>query len=131
MVRGRPPKPTQVLELSGAFKKDPKRKRARTNEPQPKGQIGAWPGESKGRTEEQAYNMILETVPANVLADSDQMFVWILAKLVFKIWNGEAKAAEIQMAMAGLGKLGMNPSERSRLQMGPKEKPKNRWSDVG
>jgi hypothetical protein len=32
---GRPPKPTNLLELSGAFRKNPKRRRAREKEPLP------------------------------------------------------------------------------------------------
>ena len=32
---GRPPKPTNLLELTGSFRKNPKRKRAREGEPQP------------------------------------------------------------------------------------------------
>jgi hypothetical protein len=32
---GRPPKPTNLLELSGAYRKNPQRKRAREGEPQP------------------------------------------------------------------------------------------------
>lgn len=128
MPRGRPPKPTKVLELNGAFKKDPQRKRARKNEPKPKGPIGPWPGESEGKTEEDAYKMILDTAPPGVLADSDQIFVWVMAKLLKRVWSGEARVSETQLLVTGLGKLGMNPSERTRLQLGPKEKPKNRWS---
>jgi hypothetical protein len=33
-LKGRPPKPTRVLEMSGSFQHNPSRKRARANEPQ-------------------------------------------------------------------------------------------------
>lgn len=32
--RGRPPKPTRILEMSGSFKRNPKRRRERANEPE-------------------------------------------------------------------------------------------------
>lgn len=42
-MAGRPPKPTNLLELTGAFRKDPARRRKRGNEPQPPGPIGEPP----------------------------------------------------------------------------------------
>jgi len=130
MSRGRPPKPTGVLELSGAFKKNPKRKKARTNEPETQGPIGSFPV-GRGLTQEDAYNWIKEKAPLGVLTDSDEIDIVQAAILLCKVMTGTAKAADHQLLSAKLGKFGMNPSDRSKLHLGDKQKPKNRWSDVG
>lgn len=128
MPRGRPPKPTKLLELSGAFKKDPQRKRARQNEPVPKGQIRDYPGDMADATQEDIYKLILETAPDGVVTDTDFLPIWNLARLQHRVCQGIAKVAELQALMAGLGRLGMNPSDRARMQLGTQEKPKNRWA---
>ena len=42
-MKGRPRKPTAVLEATGAFRKNPQRAAARANEPKPNGPIGKPP----------------------------------------------------------------------------------------
>jgi hypothetical protein len=130
MSRGRPPKPTKVLELSGAFKKDPKRKKARANEPTAEGQLGDCPVE-RGKTLEDAYAWIKERAPKTVLTLTDEIEVWHAAKLLTKVANDKAKSADHQQLSALLGKMGMNPSDRSKLHVVKTEKPKNRWSEIG
>lgn len=131
MTRGRPRKPTQVLELSGAFKKDPQRKRARANEPQPLGSLPPYPGSMEGGTQEDAYNLIVATAPPGVLTDADLITVLELSRILCLSWRDACTASERHLLLATLGKLGMNPSDRTRLQVAPEKKPKNRWSDVG
>jgi hypothetical protein len=131
MARGRPPKPTKVLELSGAFKKDPKRKKDRKNEPKPEGTIGPYPGDRAQCSQKDAYDLIVSSAPIGVLTPSDQPFVEEMARLLHLSWTNKATASERQLLMTGFGKIGMNPSERSRLHITKPEKPKNRWSDVG
>lgn len=126
MARGRPPKPTNLLELSGAFKKHPERKRARQAEPVPKGKIPAFQ-DFTGKTWEDAYNLILATVPDRVLSGSDYIMVMETAKLLWKSWNEDIKSCDRVLLMASLGKLGMNPSDRARLRVEP-EKKSNRWA---
>jgi hypothetical protein len=128
MSRGRPPKPTKVLELSGAFKKDPKRKRERANEPTTKGPLGSFPV-GRGLTQEDAYNWITEKAPLGVLKDSDEIFVVLVSVLLCKVMTGKAKAADHQLLSTSLGKLGMNPSDRAKISI-PAPKKRNRWADM-
>lgn len=130
MPRGRPRKPTAVLELSGAFKKDPKRKQARKQEPKAKGKIGPYPGSMKKSTEKDAYDLIVSLAPEGVLTEADQLFVYQMAQILHASWQGFIKSADRQQLLAGFSKLGMNPSDRTRLQIPESSKPKNRWSDV-
>jgi hypothetical protein len=131
MTRGRPPKATKVLELNGAYKKNPQRRKDRANEPQTTGPLPPYPGSMEGRTQEDAYNLIVASAPLGVLTDADLLTVLEMSRLLFLSWNDACTASERHLLLTMLGKLGMNPSDRARLQVAPKEKPKNRWSDVG
>lgn len=130
MAKGRPRKPTNLLELSGAYKKDPQRKKARQNEPSGGGGLGPYPGSRVGMTEEDAWNIIRTKAPKGVLEEADEEHVMLIARLMFLSWNDACTASERHLLATLLGKIGMNPSDRSRLQVASKEKPKNRWSDA-
>lgn len=122
MVKGRPRKATNLLELNGAYKKNPQRKKARANEPKPKKCNGAMPDFDTLITEDQALQMILDRIPDGVKTDSDDVGICLLAKKLKRAWNNEAIATEEQILHAGLGRLGMYPSDRSRLQVAPEKK---------
>lgn len=127
MVKGRPRKPTNVLELNGAFKEHPKRKKARQNEPSGGAGLGPYPGSRVGMSEEDAYNIIRNKAPQGVLTEADEEHVMLIARLMFLSWNDACTASERHLLAALLGKIGMNPSDRSRLQVSQEKKPKNRW----
>ncbi len=131
MAKGRPPKSTKVLELSGAFKKNPQRKKARENELQPL--QGDFPGfrSMEGKSQEAAFDLIVACVPPGVLTPSDWITVHEMSRLLFLSWNDACTASERHLLMAMLGKFGMTPADRVKLHGPAKEKPKNKWSDVG
>ena len=111
--------PTQVLELSGAFKKNPQRKR--TGEPVPSGPIGP-PHSSLNADEIAAYNELVSLAPPNVLTNADGWSVELAARIMAAIRKGDnVRASEQATLVTLLGKLGMNPSDRSRLTTPPDE----------
>lgn len=111
----RPRKPTAVLELCGAFKKDPKRGAARADEPKPVGEIGDPPD---GLTEavREAWIELRSLAHAGTLSPADGPFLLYAAK----VW-AQVKAADFVDPKLGvrfesiLGRLGMTPADRSRV----------------
>lgn len=131
MTRGRPPKSTKVLELNGAFKKNPKRKKVRENEVQPL--LGDFPGfkDMQGYSQEAAFDLIVASISPGVLTPNDWIAIMEMSRILFLSWNDACTASERHLLMSMLGQFGMTPPGRVKLQLGGKEKTKNRWSDVG
>lgn len=111
---GRPRTPTKVLELKGAFKKHPERRRERANEPQPMGQLGAPPKNLRKR-EQAVWDLI--AIAAPWLTDADRLFVAHTAMLGALVSMRKASPAEQRLYAVNLGKLGLNPAERSKIQL--------------
>jgi hypothetical protein len=111
-------------ELSGSFEKHPERKRKRKNEPKPKGVIGDAPASfnpdlSVGREMIQIWDEIVQQAPPGVLTFSDRMHVEVLCRLLYKIRHNLAKSGDYARAESLLGKMGMNPSDRSKVNLAP------------
>jgi hypothetical protein len=85
----------------------------------------------EGKTQENAFDLIVACAPPGVLTPSDWITVNEMSRLLFLSWNDACTASERHLLMAMLGKFGMNPSDRTRLQVTPEAKPKNRWSSTG
>lgn len=116
--------PTNVLELSGAFKKNPKRGRERADEPEPKAGIGPAP-EWLGDAERKAWDYIVGCVMPGVLGDSDRVYLEVAAELLAlkrAVGVMEMESAKLNRLEMMLGKLGMNPADRSRVKGKPVEK---------
>lgn len=120
---GRPPKPTKVLQLTGATKHDKKRYAARGKEPETTGPIGAppehWKKPSsypKGALEE-IWNDIVRQAPPGLLTLSDRMLLEFLCVDIYEGRRvgskGAARARE--NAEKRLAKLGMDPASRARM----------------
>jgi phage terminase small subunit len=114
----RPRKPTAVLELTGAFKKDPQRKRE--NEPQPNGPLGEEPLHFD---EELAaiWRELVAMVPARVLALSDRWLVELACRTMQQVRKGTALAAERNLLLSCLSRMGLTPADRSKIAV-PQEK---------
>lgn len=150
----RPRKPTSVLELSGAFKKDPQRKRA--NEPKELRALGDPPD----RLPAEAipfWNELIAIAPRGVLTIADRWAVELAATLMAKatrdcpsveqvvellkydelltddlkklLHRQAISAAELATLRSLLAALGMTPADRSKLSV-PTEKPKNPFADL-
>lgn len=107
-------KPTIVHELSGAFRKNPDRGRARSNEPVPKAGIGPAPGHMAD-DERACWDEIVGIAPNGVLYDSDRLGVEITAKLLAKYRRDEHLPAELTALRASLSSLGLWPADRSKI----------------
>lgn len=119
---GRRPKPSAMHELSGSFEKHPERRAKRKNEPKPHGPLGAPPASFKpelsvGRELIAIWEEIVAQVPTGVLTISDRMHVEILCRLLYKIRHNLAKSGDFARAESLLGKMGMNPSDRSKVNV--------------
>ena len=128
----RPRKPTNILNLTGAFDKNPARRKARASEPKDLGELGDPP---KRLNAEQlaAWHEIVENTAYGVLTRSDRHILEITAVLLAEFWQAGAlmTGTHLNILNASLGKMGLNPSDRSRVtaQEPKKENPFAQFDD--
>lgn len=105
----RPRTPSIDLEIRGAYRKDPQRRR--TKEPKPSGGIGKPP----------AYLAVDERKTyRELLTASDGHIVEIGAVLLAKFRCRECdKVAEIGLLIKCISQLGMTPADRSKIGIEP------------
>lgn len=123
---GRPRTATNVLELRGAYKKNPNRKADRENAPEPKAGIGPAP-EHMGEKEKAIWDEIVGLIPAGVLGDCDRLHLEIVCDLMALVRSKpieEVPDGKVSRLAAMLGAMGMNPAERSKVKV-PPAAPKN------
>ena len=117
----RPRTATKILELKGAFKVNPERKRPA----EPEGRAGFPARAPAGLTkfQKQAWAEIVKAVPDGVLTGSDLPAVKMVVSLYAEFLEEGIKMPYQHMARlcTEMGKLGLNPSDRARLSI---EKPK-------
>lgn len=119
---GRPRTATKILELQGAFKKNPQR--ARPAEPEV---TAPFPKEvPDGFTDYQirAWDEIVSCVPDGVLTGADlpsvKLVVMLYAEFLEK--GVEMPTQRMNRLSLDMGKLGLNPADRAKLSV---EKPKS------
>lgn len=127
---GRPRTPTKVVELRGGFKKHPERKKQRKAEPAPKAGIGAAPSYFSDQ-QIKAWDYIVSIVAPGVLFDSDRTHLEMTARLLAEMWSDgkDMKTDRLRLLSTLLGKMGLNPSDRSRVQV-PEGKGKNPFEEL-
>lgn len=119
----RPRKPTNVLQLAGAFKHDPARGRARINEPEPDGDIGD-PPEHLTPEESLCWLELVGLSHEGVLCRADRAFVEYGARVWAQLRTQNDFDPKLGIRFEAVcTKLGMTPADRSRVQMTP-PKPK-------
>lgn len=114
----RPRKPTAVLELTGAFKKDPQRKRP--NEPKPSGSLGEPPADFD-RDLKANWRELACMVPAGVLTNADRWLVELACRTMQHVRKDIALASERNLLLSCLSRMGLTPADRSRIAV-PQEK---------
>jgi hypothetical protein len=122
---GRPSKPTAVLELVGAYQKNPQRKRQK--EPKPSQGIGSF---SLGPTSiPEIWDEIVGQVVPGVLTISDRMALELVCRLYAEIrLNPDEISVGKVTALANLlGRFGLTPSDRAKISM-PEEEKEDEWS---
>jgi len=113
-----PRKPSNVLELKGSFKKDPKRGAARANEPVPVGEIGKPPAHLS-ESELVCWHEILKLCHAGSLCASDALVIEHGSRILSALRASEEYADTKLMVRfeTVLGKLGLTPADRSKVQV--------------
>ena len=110
----RPRTATQLLELRGAFKKDPQRLRV---DPEPTGTLRKKPPANLTTDQKQAWQRIARIAPAGVLQNSDEIMIELASVLLaeFQADPGMMPTARLLRLETQLGKLGLSPSDRARV----------------
>lgn len=116
----KPRKPTNVLELSGAFKKNPKRGRKRANEPTPADGIGSPPTHLCDASKAAWKELVKICVPG-VLTRSDRFIVEITANLLteYRRSPDDFLTSRMTQLRGALSQLGLNPVDRSKVGVFP------------
>lgn len=112
----RPRKPSNVLELNGAFKKDPQRRRASVKPPA--GPVGDAPAHFDEH-QLQCWNEVVEQAPPGVLKASDRSSVELLATLLaeFRQAPYAFNAAKHGNTLKLLQQFAMTPSSRENFSL--------------
>ena len=122
-MAGRPPKPTKLLELTGAFRKNPSRKKAREGEPE-SGDIGGPPDEwmifhpdigyQRAEKLRQLWDRFVKMWPWLEYADRDALEQFCEYKLA-RMEHRKLSGAEISDMSRIRTELGGTGSGRARL----------------
>ncbi|MDA9982486.1 hypothetical protein N9H39_07065 [Gammaproteobacteria bacterium] len=124
----RPRKPSNILELTGAKRRNRKRyanrgKTATDNRP-----VGRAPAHLTA-DQKQAWREIVKSAPPGVLQKSDRIAVESVAMLLTQIRAGDTQAAKVALLTMMLNKMGMTPTGRNSVSI-PAPETKNPFADV-
>jgi hypothetical protein len=108
---GRPRKPTAVLELNGAYKKDPQRRR--TSEPIPTTEPGAAP-EYLGEDGALIWDELVSE--GFWLTGADTFLLEVATKYMTLFRQGVCEPKLVSQLISVLNKLGFGPAERSKIK---------------
>ncbi len=113
----RPRKPTEALILTGAFQKNPSRRRAIG----PKSDAGLGePPRHLTQAEADCWREAAANAPPGVLTSGDRWIVEVASRLMAKLRGagvGGMRGAELSQLTGSLAKLGWTPSDRSRVAL--------------
>jgi hypothetical protein len=135
---GRQRKTSDELERRGAFDKDPKRGLQRANEPVVNEDLGPPPAEFLKANSPTAvdmlacWNEILICAREVRLTRADRIHVEMTARQLYKCKRPGARSGDFGQLDRYLGKLGLNPADRSRVQGFGKtlEEEANEWDEL-
>lgn len=120
---GRNRKPKAAHELTGAFEKHPEREAAYENAPKPEGPLGAPPASfdpemPTGVKLIAIWHELVSQAPPGVLTSSDRLHVEMVCRLIHRIRTNTAKSGDYNTVREFLGKMAMNPADRTKVQIG-------------
>lgn len=121
----RPRTPTPILELRGAFDKNPNRRRPSEPKPEPLGD----PPDHLHDQARQAWVEIVSVSPAGVLGSMDRPLLEIASNLLAAHRNNPSETKGLSILISCLSKLGMSPTDRSKVVVVEDEKP-NKWAYI-
>jgi hypothetical protein len=119
-------KPSNVLELNGAWAHNPNRRRI---DPTPHGPIGP-PPKQKTLTFPEAWRYLVKCAPDGVLADRDRAWLEVAAHLLvqFRADPANFHPARLARLTSCLSALGLSPADASRVRAAP-VKARNTFED--
>jgi hypothetical protein len=118
----RPRKPTPVLELNGAFKKNPQRRKGRDSEPLPTGPLGD-PPPSFDANEKAMWFEVAGELPPGVATNADRKAFELLVAIATRLRvNGiggrdGVNGSELGTLRGLFGQFGMTPADRSKISV--------------
>lgn len=123
----RPRKPTNVLELKGAFKKDPQRRRM---DPPTCPGLGP-PPSHLSKAERHIWKEIESRAPEGVLTRSDRLAAEELCSLVHEIRTNRDNVITSKRTLlrSYLAQFGMTPADRAKLGA-PEPEKRNPFEDL-
>ncbi|WP_433963651.1 hypothetical protein [Tunturiibacter gelidiferens] len=122
-------KSIEAHELSGAIAKNPKRFTQRKAEPRPASAIGPAP-KHLNKEEKAVWKEIVDCAPAGSLGSSDRIILEVVCRLTQAFRSGTlSRASEVAQLMNGLGRLGLSPADRAKLNVEPDQSSKPAESD--
>lgn len=124
MPAGRPPTPTKVLELRGAFKKNPKRAEGRTDEPGPDGPIGD-PHRLMSKGAQALWREYVPIAPPGVLFNSDRFAFEQFCELYVRARRRRflVDPKDLARLESMYARFGMTPADRTRIKVAAKVPP--------
>lgn len=109
-MAGRPRTPAKILELRGAFRRNPQRRRTDADGAGP---FCTDPPAHMPQAVVPAWRFLVARLPKVALSSSDELAVEIAATLTAQAWAGNH--AVIPELRQWLAKLGMTPTDRGKL----------------
>lgn len=111
----RPRKPTNILNAAGAFERNPKRKRERANEPVPVGELGDPPS---WMTAAQCvvWDEVKACIPQFTACGMDREAFIALVRMAEAVRQPKFILGATEAYMRALGRFGMTPADRSKVQ---------------
>ncbi len=124
-------KPTEILKLTGSLDHNPSRKREREAEPIVNEELGS-PPERLTDQQKEAWREIVNNCASGVLTKADRHTTEMAAVLLAEFWTGGMfmKGFQINLLERILSKMGLNPSDRSRVKV-PQQKKENPFTRNG
>lgn len=125
-----PRKPSKILEMTGAFDKNPDRGRARVNEPVPTGELGGPPKHLDDKAKK-IWKELSKILPRGVAADCDRLSFELIVTLMSRFRDGSIRGFELTVMNSLLSRFGLTPADRSRVSATPpKHDDHDEWSDL-
>ena len=111
MARGNPRKPTALKQIQGTLRPC----RTNPNEPVPTGPLPDAPPDHLTPQEQAAWRSIVGIIPPGVAMNSDIAYLTMTAKLYARMMDNGISDSQLNTLERALSKLGLNPSDRSRI----------------
>ena len=119
-------KPTKILELKGAYKRNPSRRRGA--EPTPSAPLGPPPPHLDDDTKA-VWQELVEILPPGVLWSSDRVMLEIASCLLVEYRRDPAgfQTSRLSQLRGCLGSLGLSPADRSKVSVPDAKKTDDPW----